>query len=116
MDLLEEELDSNDPVHGELSGDALLYQQYRKTFPYHGKIIMVYGCIPCLIFIFMHFFFMFYYEKIYTSTVISASRKTWREGNPVVSDLYILPTGCICVFRMVLAVNNINLSRSVADM
>jgi hypothetical protein len=41
MDLLEEELDSDDPVHslhGELSGDQLLYQQYQLLFPYHGKI------------------------------------------------------------------------------
>jgi hypothetical protein len=41
MDLLEEELDSNDPVHslhGEPSGDELLYQQYRLVFPYHGKL------------------------------------------------------------------------------
>ncbi|PNF30854.1 LisH domain-containing protein ARMC9, partial [Cryptotermes secundus] len=41
MDLLEEELDSNDPVHslhGELSGDQLLYQQYRLVFPYHGVV------------------------------------------------------------------------------
>jgi hypothetical protein len=49
-----------------------------------------------------------------TSPVIPESRKRRREGNPVVSDLYILPTECICVFRMVLAVNSINWSRSVA--
>jgi hypothetical protein len=66
MDLLEEELDSDDPVHGlhgELSGDMLLYQQYRLLFPYHSKIIMVYGCMPCLIFVFMYFFWVFHYEN-----------------------------------------------------
>jgi hypothetical protein len=43
-----------------------------------------------------------------TSTAIPASRKRRHKGNLVVSDLYILPTGCICVFRTVLAVNGIN--------
>ncbi|KAJ9591199.1 hypothetical protein L9F63_002270 [Diploptera punctata] len=41
VDLLEEELDNDDPVrslHGELCGDQLLYQQYRLVFPYHGIV------------------------------------------------------------------------------
>jgi len=41
VDLLEEELDSDDPVRslqGELSGYHLLYQQYRLVFPYHGVV------------------------------------------------------------------------------
>jgi hypothetical protein len=44
VDLLEEELDSDDPVRslqGELSGYQLLYQQYRMVFPYHGKLYFV---------------------------------------------------------------------------
>jgi len=42
VDLLEEELDSDDPVRslqGELSGYQLLYQQYRLVFPYHGQLL-----------------------------------------------------------------------------
>ena len=42
VDLLEEELDSDDPVRslqGELSGFQLLYQQYRLVFPYHGQLL-----------------------------------------------------------------------------
>lgn len=42
VDLLEEELDSDDPVRslqGELSGYHLLYQQYRLVFPYHGQLL-----------------------------------------------------------------------------
>ncbi|XP_069681051.1 lisH domain-containing protein ARMC9-like isoform X2 [Periplaneta americana] len=41
VDLLEEELDSDDPVrslHGELSGDQLLLQNYRLVFPHHGVV------------------------------------------------------------------------------
>ncbi|XP_021928182.1 lisH domain-containing protein ARMC9-like isoform X3 [Zootermopsis nevadensis] len=41
VDLLEEELDSDDPVRGlhcDLSGDQLLYRQYRLVFPYHGIV------------------------------------------------------------------------------
>nr|CAD7572190.1 unnamed protein product [Timema californicum] len=41
VDLLEEELDTEDPVrtsHGELHGEQLLYQQYRLLFPYHGVV------------------------------------------------------------------------------
>jgi hypothetical protein len=44
VDLLEEELDSDDPVRslqGELSGYQLLYQQYRLVFPYHGQLYFV---------------------------------------------------------------------------
>jgi hypothetical protein len=44
VDLLEEELDSDDPVRslqGELRGYQLLYQQYRMVFPYHGKLCFV---------------------------------------------------------------------------
>jgi hypothetical protein len=42
VDLLEDELDSDDPVRslqGELSGCQLLYQQYRLVFPYHGQLL-----------------------------------------------------------------------------
>ncbi|XP_067000714.2 lisH domain-containing protein ARMC9 [Anabrus simplex] len=41
VDLLEDELDADDPVrttHGELSGEELLHQQYRLLFPYHGVV------------------------------------------------------------------------------
>nr|CAD7460291.1 unnamed protein product [Timema tahoe] len=41
VDLLEDELDTEDPVrtsHGELHGEQLLYQQYRLLFPYHGVV------------------------------------------------------------------------------
>ncbi|XP_049954899.1 lisH domain-containing protein ARMC9-like [Schistocerca serialis cubense] len=42
LDLLEDELDADDPVtniHGELCGEALLYQQYRQPFPRHGLVL-----------------------------------------------------------------------------
>jgi len=54
VDLLEEELDSDDPVRslqGELNGYQLLYQQYRLVFPYHGQLLhfMVISNVLCSI-------------------------------------------------------------------
>jgi len=60
MDLLEEELDSDDPVRslqGELSGYQLLYQQYRLVFPYHGQLLyfMAISSVLCSIFHFIRY-------------------------------------------------------------